>query len=333
MELTDVARLALALLDQAEKHGIDRGALVREANLREEDLADPDSRIPASTVVELWRGIAAGSTDPAIGLHIGSSLGLRELGLVGYTMAYSGTLGRVLQRLTRYSRIISEVVRCSLEREGEHTKLRLDGERRLDALRHPADCRLATVLHGARQATRAEIVPVEVHFGYDRPADASKHADFFRCPLRFGRREAALVLRVRDLQRPVTSADEALCGYLDRVAEEVLQSLGGRSSFTDQVHRAIWTELSGGPPTLHQTADLLGVSARTLQRRLREEGTTFAVLLGALRREMASQLLRRPELAIYEVAFLLGYAEPSTFYRAFRRWHGASPQEFRRSTD
>ena len=96
------------------------------------------------------------------------------------------------------------------------------------------------------------------------------------------------------------------------------------------MHQAIWAELSSGPPTLPETARALGISTRTMQRQLKEEGTTYAEVLDALRREMAAGLLHNHTLAIYEVAFLLGYSEPSTFYRAFRRWHGMSPGDYRR---
>jgi AraC-like DNA-binding protein len=128
---------------------------------------------------------------------------------------------------------------------------------------------------------------------------------------------------------PVTNADERLCRYLDQLAAEALDALGPEGSFVDRVRRAIWSDLSGGHPCLAQTASTLGVSTRTLQRRLREEGTTFAALLDVFRREMSTRLLRDKSLAVYEVAFLLGYSDPSAFYRAFRRWQGASPYEFR----
>ena len=91
--------------------------------------------------------------------------------------------------------------------------------------------------------------------------------------------------------------------------------------------------LSDGKPSLEHAAKALGTSVRTLQRRLKSEGTTFAALLEELRRELASGLVRSKDLAIYEVAYLLGYSEPSTFYRAFRRWHGVSPLEYRRTDD
>ena len=126
------------------------------------------------------------------------------------------------------------------------------------------------------------------------------------------------------------AADETLTGYLDQLAEGVARALSESVTFRQRVCRAIWSDLSGGKPSVQQVASRLGVSTRTLQRRLEEEGTSFAQELDRLRQDLATRLLQDRSLAVYEVAFLLGYAEPSTFYRAFRRWKNVSPHEFRR---
>jgi AraC-like DNA-binding protein len=138
-----------------------------------------------------------------------------------------------------------------------------------------------------------------------------------------------LVLRRGDLDRVVSTADDTLVGYLDRLADESLESLGTEESILKKVRRALWTELSEGQPSVKRIAAALNMSVRTLQRRLREDDTSFVEVLDEFRREMATGLLRNRELAIYEVAFLLGYSEPSTFHRAFRRWHACSPREYR----
>ncbi len=109
--------------------------------------------------------------------------------------------------------------------------------------------------------------------------------------------------------------------------------MNDQDSLVLKVRQALWSELSGGKPTIGKIADVLGLSVRTLQRRLHEDGTSFANVLEDFRRDMSVRLLRDRGLAVYEVAFLLGYSEPSTFFRAFRRWVGMAPQEFRKSLD
>jgi AraC-like DNA-binding protein len=330
-ELTGLARLPLILTYLAEEHGIDREEFLRAAGIGENELSDPDARVPLFKIWSAWRILIDRVPDKALGIHFAEATATGRFGIVGYAMYYSRTLLEALQRLARYSRIVSEALRYELTMETDRGLITIQGSPRFDALRHPIDARLAGLVAGARRITHDDVSPAEVHFPYDRPENTAEHQRFFKAPLEFAQPHAMLVYHMRDLERPIRAADETLAGYLDKFAEETVRSLASRGTLTDKVRRAIWTELSGGQPTLQRIASVLGVSDRTLQRRLQQEGTTFARVLDAFRQEMAAHLLRDHSLAIYEVAFLLGYAEPSTFYRAFRRWKGTSPQEFRRA--
>jgi AraC-like DNA-binding protein len=331
LELTGLTRVALLLLQGAERLGLDRDELIRSAGFREEELRDPDGRVSVAKIWSVWRAAARCAADTAFGLHLGESATVREFGLVGYTMLHSSDLEHALVRMARFGRIISELLAVRLEEEGEVARLLLASAARLDELRHPVDARLAAVLAVAREITKAEIVPVEAAFPYPRPASSSEHQRFFRAPLKFEQPCAMLAFRKKDLERPIVAADETLGGYLDRLADEVVASLAAKGTFAENVRRAIWTDLSEGQPAVEQIASALGVSVRTLQRRLKEEGTSFVEVLDAFRRRIAIHLLRDRTLAVYEIAFLLGYSEPSTFFRAFRRWEGTSPSAYRRS--
>ena len=156
---------------------------------------------------------------------------------------------------------------------------------------------------------------------------------FFAAPLEFAALATAFLLRNEDLARPVAVADITLTGYLDRLAEQVLATLGSERTVRERVRRVLWSELTEAVPSLGSVAKALGASARTLQRQLRDEQTSFAAVLAELRREMAPSLLRDGQLAVSEVGFLLGYEDPSAFQRAFRRWFGRSPRAFRNAPD
>jgi len=331
MGLTTLARLPLTLLEQVDETRLEQEELLRRAGLRLEDVADPDKRIPQDKLETLWQLVIESVPDPSIGIRFGQAMTAKAWGLVGYSMANSRRLLDALQRLVRYSRIVSEAVYCELDVDVERCAVTIAGPPELDVLERPADARLAAVLNLVRDLTRATVVPLEVHFPYARPADISAHQAYFKCPLVFGQPRALLVLQPSDPARRVSSADEVLGGYLVQLAEDTLESLGSEGSFSDRVRRAAWVNLSEGTPTLRDTARTLGVSARTLQRRLSNEHTTFAQLVDSLRHDMAHRLLQDRSHAIYEVAFLLGYSDTSTFHRAFRRWHGMTPSAFRRS--
>jgi AraC-like DNA-binding protein len=330
-EPTGLARVPLLLLHHVDELGLEREELMRAAGLTEEELVDPDARVPVNKTWSLWRIVIDRVDDPALGLRLGAAARIREFGIVGYTMYYSATLRDAFCRLARYSHIISKALQYHLQHEADHTRLLLESNPQFDALRHPLDARLAVVVAAAREITQWEILPIEVHFPYERPVQIAEHQRFFRCSLEFDRPQPMILFRDEDLDRAVAGGDETLSAYLDRLAEDVLRSLEDRSSLRDRVQRAIWAELAAGPPTLGKIASVLGISARTLQRRLRESGTSFGRLLDSFRHGMALRLLRDKSLAVYEVAFLLGYSDPSTFYRAFRRWRGAPPDEFRRT--
>ena len=332
-EPSGLARLALVHLERAAQLGVSRDVLLREAKLDERQLRDPDSRIPLIAVARLWRAVTKHVADPAVGLRIGANTRVREFGLVGYSMAFSSTLGSALRRLVHYSRIVSDALVVALEAEGEATWLRLDVQPALRAFRPAVDARLAAVLSTCREIAGAPIAPLTVQLPYRRPADVKDYETFFAAPLEFGALATAFLLRNEDLARPVAVADITLTGYLDRLAEQALATLGSERTVRERVRRVLWSELTEAVPSLDGVAKALGASARTLQRQLRDEQTSFAAVLAELRREMAPSLLRDGQLAVSEVGFLLGYEDPSAFQRAFRRWFGRSPRAFRNAPD
>jgi len=326
---TGHVRLAFLLLERAPKLGVARETLLQDARLDERQLRDPSGRIPLAAVARLWRSVASHVGDPTVGLRVGADVRVREFGIVGYAMAFSSTVGSALNRVSRYSRILSNAHALVMEPAGDATWVRLDLQPELRAFRPAVDYRLAAVLSACREIAAAPIAPLIVQLPYRRPIDVREYVKFFDAPLEFGSLGAALLLRNEDLARPNALADTKLTGYLDRLAEQILASVGDEGTLCVRVRRALWSALPEGVPSLPRLARTLGMSDRTLQRRLRREGTTFAALLADLRREMAPSLLRDGRLAVSEVAFLLGYEDPSAFARAFHRWFGRSPRAYR----
>jgi AraC-like DNA-binding protein len=328
---TVLARFPLLLLERAEGLGLERRVLLREAGLTQEELDDPDGRIHLKKSLTLWRTVLGAIDDPDLGLRLGATIKVQDIGLVGYTMLHSATLGDALRRLTRFSRILDEDYPPRIEISGPHAAYSFEVlPEQKAAMARLSDVDLAAHVAVMRELTGTELVPVEVHFPYAiPPSDLIAHRRFFRAKLRFDEPVHRIILEKKALALPIHAADEDLGRYLDEYAERVLQDLGSPKSLLEKVERAMWAEIKEGRPTVDNVAHALAMSPRTLQRRLREEGTSFAASLDGFRKDMATSLLKDHELAIYEVAFLLGYSEPSTFYRAFRRWTNVSPREFR----
>ena len=330
---TALARFPLLLLDQAEVYGLDRRKLLREADLDRRELRDPDSRIQARKTIHLWRAIFRELDRSDLGIRFGERISVRQIGLVGYTMLHSPTLGEALRRLVRFGAIIDETYPPSLEVSRDRAEYSLEPlpEQRV-TLARLADFDNTAHLTVMRELTGIDLVPLEAHFPYlEPPSDLSAHRDFFRCELKFDQPMIKLVYKREHLDLPVREADVALGGYLEELAETILEALAPAGTLAETVERELWSGLKDGRPSLERVASALHTSPRTLQRKLRREGTSFAELLDDFRHRMATALLEDEQLAVYEIAYLLGYSEPSTFYRAFKRWTDRSPREYRSS--
>jgi AraC-like DNA-binding protein len=171
----------------------------------------------------------------------------------------------------------------------------------------------------------------EAHYQCARPDTGPDRATVLGCPVRYGAPETRLVMFRSALERPLPRHDPSLFAYLERHAATVLARASATGPTRDRVRRLITEALRHGEPSQAEVSRRLALSERTLQRRLREEATSFAEILDAVRSELSQLYLREANLAAGEVAFLLGYSEPSAFHRAFRRWTGVTPQAFRSS--
>ncbi|HPA52630.1 MAG TPA: AraC family transcriptional regulator ligand-binding domain-containing protein [Thermoanaerobaculia bacterium] len=331
MQRTSVlAALTRGLLDAARAIGRDPDALAAAAGLDPAWLAGPDQRVPLANHFRLWVEL---SRRPD-GLALGEALGLSGLGVVGYAMQHGATVGEALEWQQRYGAVVHPDVNPRLERRREVAGERLVFVQVVPApfveLREPVDAQAAaivTALAGlAGRALRARWVA----FPRARPADAERHESWFSCPVAWGAPALEVAFEAAVLDLPLPRSDARLFGYLARRAESLHAALPAATSFAERARREIGDALARGEPRAAEVARRLAVSERTLSRRIAEEGTGFAQLVDAARRERALLLLEDPSLSASEIAFLLGYAEPAVFFRVFKRWTGETPGGWRR---
>lgn len=330
MELTILARIPQLMLDRAAKAGLDAAALEHAAGLAESDLADPDARIPKTKVVALWKEIIRVVDSPLLGLKLGESVSVRDFGLVGYIMAASETLGSALRSISRYGTIISDDIHFTIEPRGDLVDLDVTTSVELLALEHPVLSRLSSLITAAREITEVDVHPTTVSIPQAAPPDPAPFREFFRCPVHFGSGAAIITLRREDLDLPIPSADEALNHYLENYAKSVINALPPQNTLVSQIWRILMVRLPAGDPGIDTIAATLGLNTRTVQRRLKEQGTTYRDLRDSFRQTTALKLLANPRVPIKEVAFLLGYQDLGAFYRAFRRWNDCSPMDYRK---
>ena len=324
------AKAAEKIVKAAVARGVKAQTLCEAVNFDPSVLEDPDSRIPFAQLVALYEKAAALTGDDNFGLHIGESVNLSAFDVVGYCALNSSTLGAAFARVARYHSIWTDGALFTLESANDTSAIVYRYvEPSIVEHRQDSEMTLATVTTLCRNIATPDFTPTTVEFQHAAPADLSEHRRLFDCPVKFGASTNRLSFPSSFLSLPIAKADASLCALLDRHAEELLTKYPPRDSLIDQVRSLIADEFRGGEPSLERIAEHLGLTPRTLQRKLQELGTSYNDVLDQMRRQLAMRYLREPQMAICEVAYLLGFSESSSFHRAFKRWTGVTPKEFR----
>ena len=330
-ETTVLAALTIALVEAACAEGAGRWGLLDAAGLDEAALADADARVPLDSHLRLLEAIFR---DPApdLGLRIGARVGARGLGVVGHAMEAGATLGDALAFLRRYRSLIVEAAVPDVTIEGGSLLMTQVLPPRLTWQRGPAEAQAAGALTQLRVLAGEGIHPTLVELPHAAPPDERAHRAFFRSPLAWGAGLLRLTFPAEVLGTPLPRENASLFHYLSRRADALRGEMARERDVLDKVLRAIVAALSQGEPDVRSISRRVGMSTRSLQRRLAERGKSFAQLLDEVRRERALDLLSDGRLSVTEVGYLLGYAEPAAFHRAFKRWTGSAPGQYRRSS-
>lgn len=317
------------LLSILEQDGLDPRRLLDEVGAGAVDLADPEDRFSLERYIALWRVAAPRFSAGPLGLIAGGRFELDQGNVVTYLAAHSTTLRDGVECVYRYRHLINELLLPSLEMEGGVALLRRAPHPAAAQIGELSEAILSTWLRGFGLYLGAEWWPREVWFEHAAPADLRPHDEMFRCRVRFGQPETRIIAERATLEQPLLLANPRVSVYLEQHALVQLDRLPREDRLFARVRRLLVEELRGGDPSQERIAARLALSPRTLQRRLKEEGVAFNDLLDDLRRELGETYLKDRSLSIQEIAFLLGYTERSSFYRAYRRWTGRAPQEMR----
>jgi AraC-like DNA-binding protein len=242
-----------------------------------------------------------------------------------YAFRASPTLGDALGQVVRYARVMHDRITVRLVPEGDALRLTGSVPPRHAVSRYQTELFLAIWLRLARDTCSADIAPVEASFDHPAPARLDEHRRFFACPLLFEQPVAGLLVARADLDRPMHAADPALTALLGRQLDKLLVSLPADPSVSSRARVLVKDDLPSGDASVDRVARQLAMSVRTLSRRLEAEGTSYRRLLASVREELAFAHLRDPRVEVAEIAFLLGYSEPSAFHRWFKRHTGRTP--------
>ena len=321
---TVVAAWTQLIVEYAAAHGVD----VRRPDV---DLSHRDLRVPVHLDDAIWQAADRALADDDLGIHLaerGVSAG--SFGVVGYLVRASANVGEALARAQQFHRLVKDRGRVELQRTPTGAVV-IDAPEpdRAQWPRAIAELSIANYVHLARAWTGVRVVPREVRFQHARPRDTRELARFFGCPIQFGQADNALVLDRDVLALPLATSEPALGAYLESAATARLDQLPA-PRLIDEVRAAIGDELRDGEVDIERIARRLGVTARSLQRRLRDEGTSYRELVDAIRHKRAIDLLQRG-VAFGDIAERLGFSEARAFRRAFRRWTGILPSAIPRT--
>ncbi|MVM28736.1 helix-turn-helix domain-containing protein [Spirosoma sp. HMF4905] len=323
------------ILFAAQQRGADTDALAQAVGISSEQLRDPDGRVLVRQVQALWREVISAIGDPNIALQLGELVNPVSIGVLAYVMMHSPTLGGAFDKLCQYQDIACEGIRTT----GALIDSGTSGKQFLLSLQitsadiiypqHALNSELSVYLSVMRALTGHRVSASEIRFSYSRPLDTSEHERVF-APARlvFDAPETSMIVDATLLDLPVLNASPTLSLLFEKHANDILSKLKA-PSLTSRVKSEIVTIMKGEEPTLAAVADRLAMGVRTLQLHLKDAGTSYQQLLDETRKELAVRHLREHNLSTTDIAYLLGFAEPSVFFRSFKKWTGQTPGAYR----
>jgi len=323
--LTRAILEALRMLDVADPEN-----LLARASIDPALLGKPENRIPFEQQQALWSLAVEHTGNAAFGLHFARSIQPTSFGLVGYMVMNCATIAECLDATVKYQFLAGQGGEFSLARDESDTGLCYKPVNPQHPVTpHRVVAMLAANVSFGRWLLGEPFSPKEVQFTHVAPANTAEYEEFFDCPVVFGASRNCLYYSPEVVALTVPNASEDLLLLLGERADRLLGNVSNSSAIAARIATLIATQLDNSVPDRSLIAAQLGMSERTLQRRLQGEGTSYQAVLDNTRRYMALELLRNTQIPLSRMAEQLGFAEPSAFYRAFKKWEGITPGQYR----
>lgn len=321
-----------AVLRAAGRRGLDPDELLAKVGLDPNKVRDPYELVPIDREDALWREVYARTGDQAFGLEAAQAIDRGSFLALEYVVRTSQTLGEGLRVLERFARLLHGHRPYELRSEPDGSAVLAyrdshDGDVHAALL---CDFALAAVVLICRDATGVDWSPRRVRFRHEKPNHVRPYRALFRAPVEFGCDETAIELDPEVLSTPMTEADPALQAVLQHYLEADLETRDPSVTLEHAVRVAIGRSLPKQDAELDAVAEVLGVSPRVLQKRLQRVGTSFQEQLDRVRESLAKRYLVQPGISMAGTALLLGYSDATAFHRAFKRWTGLTPGDYRR---
>ena len=314
-----------AFVDALERLGYDVTSLLTDAGIRRAELGDPDAMIPSGTCDAVLGRACEQRRHPNLGAHLGAVTPSGAYPLLDYLVVTTDTVEGALDQLVRYFHLVNAPFRLGLADDGDAVRLVIHA-----ASRFSAEYEASILIHHLGEETDRRLRPICVSLQHE-PENRADLERLLACQVRAPSSWTGVEFSKQSLRLPLRRRDPALRAVLEGHAASVAtrSSTSEDRSTVARVRGALVSRLPRGAPEIGAIARQLVISPRTLQRRLAAEGVSYQQLVDLVRREAAERLLSEASVAVGEVGYLLGFSEPSAFHRAFKRWHGVTPQQYR----
>ena len=320
-------RVTIARLKSA---GVDPAPLLAKAGLARPKRAGAPHRINAEGQLRFLELAAEALDDAAFGFHLAQATDLREIGILYYVAAASRDLGDAIRHLVRFTTVANESLRLERSQADADAVLALRSRLARRASRQFTELTMTALVRAFRALTGTRFSPTSVTFAHGRTAGKAEIERFFGCAVQFGAAVDAMAFPATRLATPILTADTYLLNILRAQCERTLAERGNASSsLRAMVESEAAALLPNGNAQVETVARALGMSARTLARRLADEKASYGGVLDDLRRDLALRHLKDGDLSLNQIAWLLGYSEVTSFNHAFKRWTGGSPKSAR----
>ncbi len=331
MPLTYSAPAVTITLKIIESFDIDPYPLLKKLDIDPKCIEDPNARFNYASIDQLWLEAVNLANDPTFGLRAARFWHPSQIGALGYAWLASTSLRSALGRLSRYMPILTEGAMLDIDESRHELSAHLKYREISKQQPTRTDSFMAMLLAMCQANCGDSFHPASITLTHDEPADSSEFYTLFRCPIHFSAEENRFNITKSDADRKLLSANPRLTQISDQLIIEAIARLE-KNNFIAQVSSEIYKQLPSGNISDTSIASALNVSQRSLQRKLQNEGTTFKLVLNDLRTSLAKKYMLDSNMRLIEVAFMLGYSEYSTFSRAFKRWTGLSPRDFRKQS-
>jgi AraC-like DNA-binding protein len=325
---TTIAAYGLAIARALEYKGVDSRRVFRAAGLSEALTNDPLQRISIEGFTRLLKVCREVTHDPYFGLSVGRFVHASNMHALGYALMASNTLMDLCERLTRYFRLISARARLELIRSQRDVRLKV-----VDLIGGSAeseDALVSFVIRIMRLLQHSDFKPLKVEMSRAQPPEGdAPYTELLRCPVSFGNSALVMAFDRLDLEKPLSGSCPELAQFNDNIAANYLAKLD-KGDIVAVARAKIIDLLPSGRCSQIEVARQLGLSVTTFKQKMARRNTSYRQLLNSLREEFSRGYLSQPNLSVTEVTFLLGFTDVSNFTRAFKRWTGVSPSDFRK---